>query len=104
VSLNDSSNFATNINTGTSTGAVNIGNGLAGAILLQSGSTIGLVSGTSISLTSTGANNINLYPGGGSDTGVLVKPATDSTAAFRVQNAAGTASLLSVDTTNNQVI
>jgi hypothetical protein len=42
ASLNASSNFATNINTGSSTGAVNIGNGSAGAIALQSGSTLGV--------------------------------------------------------------
>ena len=40
INLNVSSNFATNINTGTSTGAVSIGNSLAGAINLQSASTV----------------------------------------------------------------
>lgn len=42
ASINASSNFATNINTGTSTGAVSIGNASAGALTLQSASTIGI--------------------------------------------------------------
>lgn len=41
-SINDSSNFATNINTGTSTGSVTIGNNSAGVFSLQSGSTISI--------------------------------------------------------------
>ena len=72
VNLNASSNFATNINTGTSTGAVAIGNSAASTITLQSG----------------GSNAITLTPGGGTNTGVVVKPTTDSTAAFQIQNAA----------------
>ncbi len=104
IDLNASSNFVTNINTGTSTGAVNIGNAAAGAISLQSGSTVSVVSGTTLSLTSTGANNLTLTPGGASNTGVLIKPTTNSTAAFQIQNAAGTANVLTADTTNGQVI
>jgi parallel beta-helix repeat protein len=104
INLNASSNFATNINTGTSTGAVSIGNSAAGAISLQSGSTISLISGTSLSLTSTGANNIYLTPGGGSNTGVLLKPTTDSTAAFQIQKAGSADAILTADTTNGQVI
>ncbi|MFA5932492.1 MAG: MerR family DNA-binding transcriptional regulator [Microgenomates group bacterium] len=37
ISLNASSNYDTNINTGTSTGAISIGNSAAGAISMQSG-------------------------------------------------------------------
>jgi fibronectin-binding autotransporter adhesin len=53
VSLNASSNFATSINTGNSTGAVSIGNSLAGAIAIQSGSTIGLTAGTTFAVSAT---------------------------------------------------
>jgi hypothetical protein len=48
-----SSNFATNINTGTSTGAVTIGNSAAGAIGLTSGSTVGITTGTASNFTTT---------------------------------------------------
>ncbi|MEK7602967.1 MAG: carbohydrate binding domain-containing protein, partial [Patescibacteria group bacterium] len=41
-SINENSNFATNINTGTSNGAVSIGNNAAGTFSLQSGSTISI--------------------------------------------------------------
>jgi hypothetical protein len=51
ASVNASSNFATNINTGSSTGAVNIGNGSAGAIGLQSASTL-TVATTNLNLSS----------------------------------------------------
>jgi ACR3 family arsenite efflux pump ArsB len=51
VSLDASSNFNTSINTGTSTGTVSIGNGAAGAISLQSGSTLSLTS-TNLNLSS----------------------------------------------------
>lgn len=102
INLNASSNFNTNINTGTSTGTVSIGNSSAGAISLQSSSTISLTSGTTINLTSTGANNINLTPGGSSNTGVLVKPTNNSTAAFQVQTALGTG-VFTVDTSNQRV-
>ena len=42
INLNNNSNFATNINTGTSTGAVNIGNSAAGTITLQSSNFINI--------------------------------------------------------------
>jgi hypothetical protein len=102
VSLNDSSNFATNINTGTSTGAVSIGNSLAGAVAIQSASTIALTSGTTLGLTSTGANAINITPGGGSNTGVVVQPTTDSTNAFRINLDDGTR-LFTADTINGRI-
>jgi hypothetical protein len=69
VNINASNNQATNINTGTSTGAVSIGNSAAGAIALQSGSTISL----------TGATNIN----------------TSGTANTAIGNATGTLALTS---------
>ena len=103
INLNASSNFATNINTGNSTGAVSIGNSLAGAISLQSASTVSITSGTTLSLTSTGSNSINITPGGGTNTGVVVKPTTNSTVAFQIQNAAGTSNLFIADTTNNRI-
>lgn len=53
VSLNHDSNFATNINTGTSTGAISIGNGVAGAIAIQSGSTFALTS-NNVSVSTAG--------------------------------------------------
>ncbi|MEO8105554.1 MAG: hypothetical protein ABI602_04450, partial [Candidatus Saccharibacteria bacterium] len=64
VKINNSSNFGTNINGGTSTGAVTIGNALSGSITLQT---------------------------------------SNSTTAFSVQNAGGTA-LLTVDSSANRII
>ncbi|MDO8715891.1 MAG: hypothetical protein Q7J73_03665 [Dehalococcoidales bacterium] len=55
VSLNATSNFDVNIATGTSTGAVSIGNALAGAIALSTSSTFGVTTTTSAQ-TYTSAN------------------------------------------------
>ncbi len=103
TSINGSSNFATNINTGSSTGAVSIGNSAAGAVAIQSGSTIALTSGTTLGLTSTGSNAININPGGGSNTGVLIKPGTNSTAAFQIQSTSN-ASLFTADTSGMNIV
>src|SRR6185436_1010990 len=61
ASINDTSNFNTTINTGTSSGSVTIGNSAAGAISLQSGSSIsiGSTSSTSISIGKTGVTTTN---------------------------------------------
>jgi hypothetical protein len=67
ISLNDSSNFVTNINTGTSTGAVNIGNAAAGAVTLQSVIGINLnaaavnTNQTTIALFNTTATTVNSF-------------------------------------------
>ena len=63
VNLNASSNFTTNINTGTSTGAVNVGNSAAGAIGLTSGSAFTITGGATSTLSTT-AGNLNLQPAG----------------------------------------
>lgn len=70
VSLNASSNFNTSINTGNSTGAVSIGNNLAGALVLASASassftvtgaglTFQTVTSGALALTSAGALNFS---------------------------------------------
>jgi hypothetical protein len=69
VSLNANSNFTTNINTGTSTGAVNIGNSAAGQLTLQSGANIVLgtsdTTGTLLVIdTKTGAGDPTGVDGG----------------------------------------
>ena len=61
VSLNASSNFATDINTGTSTGAVSIGNSAAGAVSLQSGTSISLAAGAnSTAVTGSGGLTVGV--------------------------------------------
>jgi hypothetical protein len=98
------SNFETDINAGTSTGQVKIGNSAAGAIAIQSSSTISLTSGTSTTITTGSSSNLSLLPDGGTNTGVVVKPnTTDSTHIFQVANKAGT-SILNVDSTNGGVV
>lgn len=87
VNLNASSNNAVNIGTGTSTGTVSIGNSGAGAITLQSGSTINLTAGAASTFTTSGASGYTFRPG-----------ADTTTVAFRVQNAAGTTDFFRVDT------
>ncbi len=57
INLNASSNNASNINTGTSSGAVSIGNSAAGAVNIQSASTIGLTGTTTISGLTAGSAN-----------------------------------------------
>jgi len=61
---------------------------------------IGNTNATSINLGKTGSNITTTINGT-----AIVKPTSgnDSTTAFQVQNAAGTATVLNVDTTNSQV-
>lgn len=75
TSINASSNFATNINTGTSTGAFSAGNALAGALTLASGAastitvtgaTLTLSTATSGTLAVTSAGLLNLTGAGAS--------------------------------------
>ena len=63
VDLNASSNFTTNINTGTSTGAVSIGNSLAGAVGITSGAAFTLTAGAASTLSTT-TGNLNLQAAG----------------------------------------
>jgi fibronectin-binding autotransporter adhesin len=69
VNLNASSNFGTNINTGTSTGAVNIGNSASGgALTLQSAAAINLTAGAASTIqTTTGTLTIQ----GGASAGTV---------------------------------
>ncbi|KKN73173.1 hypothetical protein LCGC14_0403460 [marine sediment metagenome] len=53
ANINASSNFTTNINTGTSTGAINIGSSTAGAIALDTTAGLTANSDTAMSLTTT---------------------------------------------------
>jgi len=67
VSLNDNSNFATTINTGTSTGTVSIGSANAGAITIDSGAGVSIDGATASNFTVTGASeDLTLGATGGS--------------------------------------
>ncbi len=98
VSLNASSSFATNINTGTGsgnvgilngtgTGTVGIGNSAAGAITIQSGSTIGLTGTTSVTGLAAGSTTaFTVNTGAASNKGILVKEAGSQSAnPFEIQ-------------------
>ncbi len=54
VEINKDSNFNTYINTGTSTGTVNIGSSLAGAVVIESASTVTLQGGANTITSPTG--------------------------------------------------
>jgi hypothetical protein len=97
INLNASSNFATNINTGTSTGAVNIGNSSAGAIALQSGGAINSTAGAA-STISTSTGNLTLQAGSGT---VSLGTSTTLTAngALTISSGSGTALNLTSGTT-----
>lgn len=56
ANINASSNFATNINTGTSTGAINIGNSAAGAIAVDSTSSYLLTADASVDIQTADAS------------------------------------------------
>ena len=56
ISFNADSNFATNINTGSSTGAVNIGSSTAGNITLDSTAALSLNADDSVDISTSGAN------------------------------------------------
>lgn len=131
VNLNTSGANATNVGTGTSTGAVAIGNSSnaantltieagtgATAIQIGNGATahgvqiatgaaaqtvsIGSTDTTSATTLSAGTGYLNLIASGGSNTGIIAKANTNSTAAFQVQNASNV-SLLTVDTSNTDI-
>lgn len=83
--------------------------GTAGSVSVGTGAyahnvTVGNTTGTSTLTLQGGTNGILLSPAGGStNVGVRVKPVADTTLALQVQNAAGTANLLVVDSTNSMV-
>lgn len=60
IALNNSVNNDTNINTGTSTGAVSVGNAAAGAIALDTAAGISLDAATASNFTVTGAADLAL--------------------------------------------
>jgi fibronectin-binding autotransporter adhesin len=88
TAVNDNSNFDTKINTGTSMGAVTIGNGAAGAINVTSGAAIGITSGTSLSLTGGTSSSLNTTTGD-----VTIQPAGTGTTANLKIGAGGAGSL-----------
>jgi hypothetical protein len=90
--------FANTIQIGNTTGAVaqtiNIGNNTTGSA--NTTTVLGSTIDGSTTTIQAGTGNLNLSPSGSSNTGVVVKPANNSTAAFQIQNAAGS-QLLNVD-------
>ncbi len=72
ISLNDTSNFNTQINTGTSTGTVTIGNtGYAGAVGVLSHAALTLTGGAASSW-GTSVGNLNLYAAGSGTGSVII--------------------------------
>jgi collagen type VII alpha len=90
ITLNDSSNNATNINAGSSTGAVTIGNGSAGAITVQSNSTVGITAPSGINL-----NNNTVVTGSATATSVITPSLT---AAGALSISSGGATNVTLDT------
>jgi hypothetical protein len=84
VQINASSNNNTSINTGTSTGTVSIGNSAAGALSLQSGSTLGIATtnfnlSTAGVVTLAGGQTIDVTTAGDATaTAITVQPGTSS--------------------------
>lgn len=97
TNINNNSNFATNINTGTSTGAVNIGSTTAGSITLQSSTGIDIGSNaTAQTITignQTGATAVTVQSGTG---GIAIKSAANVT----IGTVDNFGTLLVVDTKN----
>jgi hypothetical protein len=94
LNLNVSNNQATNINTGTSTGAVSIGNAAAGNISLQSGGTISVSGTTNINTTGTA----NTAIGNGTGTFALTSSGLNVTTAGAVSGVStlATSSIITV--------
>lgn len=115
IDINTSANNAVNINTGTSTGLVTIGGG-SGTFALNTTnidiSTAGAITGaTGVSAGVTNTSDIGssglTWRSGYFGTAVYVpaiRPLTDSATALRLQNAAGTTTVLTVDTSSNLVV
>ncbi len=84
---------------GNGTGAVSLGTTAS-----AHSTTVGSTTSTSTTTIQAGTGSLILSPSGSSNTGVIVRPATsNSTAAFQIQNQAGTATLLNADTTNMRI-
>ncbi|MDL2342497.1 MAG: tail fiber domain-containing protein [Patescibacteria group bacterium] len=98
ISVGSAAASTINLGTGAFAHTIAIGND---ATTVQ-GITIGSANTTSATTILGGTGNINISPSGASNTGVIVKPAANSTSAFQIQNAAGI-SLLNVDTTSNKL-
>ena len=94
ISLNVSSNFATNINTGSSDAAVNIGSGAAGAISLDTTAGITVNADDSYALT-VSAGTVSIAPTGGD----LTLDATNKSVIIRGTEEVSNAILLDADGT-----
>lgn len=94
VSINASSNFATNINTGSSTAAVTIGNALSGTLAFDTTSGITMNADDSIAVT-TSAGTIGLGATGGD----ITIDGVDSSVIIRGTEEAADAILLDADGT-----
>ncbi len=103
ISINDSSNNITNINTGSSTGAVNIGNSLSGTLTLQGGSSSTIV-------INNGANKTTLNFTAPSGTNTITFPAASGTVQLApssgnfVQTVPGTTLTNTISPTANTVV
>ena len=87
--INDSIDVATSINTGTSTGAVSIGNALAGAIAIDTASGISLDGATASNFSVTGAGiDLTLASVGGS-IGIDASEASATAVVIEASNGAG---------------
>ncbi len=93
TSINASSNFATNINTGTSTGAVTIGNSAGGAISLDTDTSITVNADDSYTLT-VSAGTIGIAATGGD----ITIDATDKSVIIRGSEAVADAVTIVADT------
>jgi hypothetical protein len=102
--LNAGKLYYTGVNNTIHLGGLN-GSGTTTDVLTfdRSGAGVILQSTNTVNINSTGANNITLTPAGTTNTGVVVKPGTNSTAAFQIQNTLGTSNLFIADTTNTRI-
>jgi len=101
--LNTFSGLTVNVGT-TNAQAVNIGNvDQAGDTTINGGATGIKLDDSLGNVDLTGQDVILSGAGGSSGNGVIVKPQSDSTTAFQVQDASGSTTLLNVDTTNEEI-
>lgn len=99
ANLNVSSDFATNVNTGTSTGAVNIGNSASGAITIDGASTASLSVDGDITIDAT-AGSVNIVSGENAAAAINIVANNGVTETITLTNTQGTSeSALNVDAT-----
>lgn len=105
TTLNLGNSAATSISIGNNAASHTISIGAGGSGANVETINIGSTSSTSPTAIKAGTSGVTFTPAGGStNNGVLIKPSSDTSALFQIQNAATAVDLFNVDSTNSGAI